>query len=328
MRNGLALYPRRSSRLLRRLRSIALFAPLLTIAHPSLSQEITSPQSVQNSGRGQGTAETSPVKSAQKDTWTKVSGRSPSSAFRPISPNLAAYPGSVSAQNLLPQAQQGATESDTAWQRQASGSQDSSFGVRQTAFMQGSEISMPSFDSPAATTPPRRDIGAATPSTSPVPPSTPPSLQSNPTAVQSVPPLASPTRDPRYQNNPATITRGQTAPPAPSDAAAIPSPQLQNQWATLGNSPMVSPPPAYQTGFWGCGPAVMPVSNYPYRVVPATTMPNAPLAVAATSSPGPKPLFTLGQENYNVQLGQGIIGQPKAYVPGQYFRNFLRYLSP
>jgi hypothetical protein len=36
----------------------------------------------------------------------------------------------------------------------------------------------------------------------------------------------------------------------------------------------------------------------------------------------------LGQQKNPVQLGRGIIGQPVAYVPGQWFRNWLRYVSP
>jgi hypothetical protein len=43
---------------------------------------------------------------------------------------------------------------------------------------------------------------------------------------------------------------------------------------------------------------------------------------------GFRPLISLGQENYNVQLGRGIVGQPTAYVPGQTIRNFFRYLFP
>jgi hypothetical protein len=67
----------------------------------------------------------------------------------------------------------------------------------------------------------------------------------------------------------------------------------------------------------------------PYAVAPATTMPNAPAAMAVTNMPvGWSPLISLGQDRYNVQLGRGIIGQPVAYVPGQWFRNFLRYVSP
>ena len=51
------------------------------------------------------------------------------------------------------------------------------------------------------------------------------------------------------------------------------------------------------------------------------------LPVMADAAPC-RPLITLGQGAYNAQLGQGILGQPTAYVPGQSIRNFIRYLSP
>lgn len=57
-------------------------------------------------------------------------------------------------------------------------------------------------------------------------------------------------------------------------------------------------------------------------------MPSAAPQLYSQNNAGWRPLFTLGQENYNVQLGRGIIGQPTVYVTGQPFRNFLRYLFP
>ena len=41
-----------------------------------------------------------------------------------------------------------------------------------------------------------------------------------------------------------------------------------------------------------------------------------------------RPLVPLVPPSSNVQLGQGLLGQPTAYVPGQPIRNFLRYVSP
>ena len=38
--------------------------------------------------------------------------------------------------------------------------------------------------------------------------------------------------------------------------------------------------------------------------------------------------MTMGQERNRVVVGQGIVGQPVAYVPGQWVRNSLRYLFP
>jgi hypothetical protein len=116
---------------------------------------------------------------------------------------------------------------------------------------------------------------------------------------------------------------------SPSDLTPVPSPQMNQNWATTGTSPLVTAPSGYRAEFWECGaPMVIPAGGNPYIYYPATVMPNAPQAVAVMPSAGPRPLFTLGQENYNVQLGQGIIGQPTAYVVGQPIRNFFRYLAP
>ena len=66
----------------------------------------------------------------------------------------------------------------------------------------------------------------------------------------------------------------------------------------------------------------------PGAYVPPTFTPNLAPGVYSANNSGYAPLFSLGQENYNVQLGRGIVGQPTVYVPGQPVRNFLRYLSP
>lgn len=82
-----------------------------------------------------------------------------------------------------------------------------------------------------------------------------------------------------------------------------------------------------------CGP-VAGVATYPATgavpgaYVPPTVTPNLTPGLYSPNNSGYSPVFTLGQENYNVQLGRGIIGQPTVYVPGQPIRNFLRYLSP
>ncbi len=41
-----------------------------------------------------------------------------------------------------------------------------------------------------------------------------------------------------------------------------------------------------------------------------------------------RPIVSLTPAPANVMIGQGILGQPKVYVPGQPVRNFLRYLTP
>ena len=62
--------------------------------------------------------------------------------------------------------------------------------------------------------------------------------------------------------------------------------------------------------------------------MPPTFTPNLTPNLYSANNSGYSPLFSLGQENYNVLLGRGIIGQPTVYVPGQPFRNFFRYISP
>jgi hypothetical protein len=42
----------------------------------------------------------------------------------------------------------------------------------------------------------------------------------------------------------------------------------------------------------------------------------------------PRALISLGQQNNAVQVGQGLWGQPVAYVPGQSIRNWVRYFFP
>lgn len=64
--------------------------------------------------------------------------------------------------------------------------------------------------------------------------------------------------------------------------------------------------------------------NYQPPTLPANMTPG----MYSPNNSGYSPLFSLGQENYNVLLGRGIIGQPTVYVPGQPIRNFMRYLSP
>jgi hypothetical protein len=41
-----------------------------------------------------------------------------------------------------------------------------------------------------------------------------------------------------------------------------------------------------------------------------------------------RPLVPLAPMPAQFEIGRGILGQPKLYVPGQPIRNFFRYLSP
>ncbi len=217
-------------------------------------------------------------------------------------------------------------------------------GVRQTAYMQ-SGFSMPGLGTGA--NPTNGSSSLDQPALQPLTPGpTPPSLQ-NPAPGFTAQPV--PNTAPPIPNNPANLApvprtnsipsgnnlglpAGNGYPNSPSDLTPIPTPQLNPNWSTVDNCALISPPSGYRAQFWGCGP-VVPAGAIPYDspqvIVPATVMPGSPVAGNLyAGSVGPKPLFTLGQERNNVSLGQGIIGQPVAYVPGQYFRNFLRYISP
>jgi len=266
--------------------------------------------------------------------------------------------GSLNAQHAPTKSQAGLSPSSTLRPLSTSPSP-----VVQVAYMQSGgpslppDFSMPSDLSPTAPpilTPASPSLAPAPPSLTPAPPTrivdqprVNPVPSTNPPTT--LPPASPPLPNRNLVPNPQT-SRGAgsplSLPPPSSNLAAIPYSQRPEgaAWATVGNSPQVSPAPVYQTGFWGCNPAVTPSSPIipigaagatagtptgdPYRIVPPTAMPNTPASLAAGANYGPKPLLSLGQEKYNVQLGRGIFGQPKAYVPGQKCRNFLRYLTP
>jgi hypothetical protein len=135
------------------------------------------------------------------------------------------------------------------------------------------------------------------------------------------------------------------------DYAPLSQPRLDSGFATLSNCRNISapsgyrsdriltcgPPTSYVTTVGACGPPPIylppPAQIGPPVVFPPTTIaaPAIPMATTQTVLPGPaghRPLISFGQERYPVQIGQGIFGQPVAYVPGQTFRNALRYISP
>ncbi len=121
-------------------------------------------------------------------------------------------------------------------------------------------------------------------------------------------------------------------------------PRYQSPRVVTGQ-PFVSPPPCqfdaydmvhpanYTNAYPVCGgPAIVPGAPppyaSPYAYVPPTITPDMAPGMYSPDNSGWRPLLTLGQENYNAQIGRGILGQPTAYVPGQPFRNFLRYIFP
>ncbi|MEL7263891.1 MAG: hypothetical protein AAFP69_03630, partial [Planctomycetota bacterium] len=98
-----------------------------------------------------------------------------------------------------------------------------------------------------------------------------------------------------------------------------------------GGSVLVAPA-GYAAPNYGAG-TVPPQGQTPLLQPPATQPGVGGPSLAAANPAGnerlaPRPLVTLGQENYPVVVGQGFYGQPAAYVPGQSIRNFLRYLTP
>ncbi len=139
-----------------------------------------------------------------------------------------------------------------------------------------------------------------------------------------------------------SILQGRTLPsgpvqfqpvPSSSDLTPLAPPQLGGEFATVGNCCCVSAPSTYRAASsGGCGPSVT-YQAAPAYVVPPVEIPAPavmpPALVTAVPPPStPKPLFSFGQERKPVLLGQGIVGQPVAYVPGERFRNALRYIFP
>jgi hypothetical protein len=65
---------------------------------------------------------------------------------------------------------------------------------------------------------------------------------------------------------------------------------------------------------------------------PACCAPCAPQVVPAVPAPplhvNYRPVLPLAPMPETYYAGQGILGQPKLYVPGQPIRNLLRYLGP
>jgi hypothetical protein len=173
--------------------------------------------------------------------------------------------------------------------------------------------------SPVLPSPPYGSTGPVLPGTSgPVLPSTvSPSLNAGQSAVL---PVMQPFGGPFARPEDRRITIGEpfvTEPPCSFDAYWMVHPANYQTGTTHATTTLTSPTGAPYTG-----------TQMPYRVVPPTIMPNQAPQLYAWNAGGYQPLVSLGQDRYNVQLGRGIVGQPTVYVPGQSFRNFLRYLSP
>jgi hypothetical protein len=98
----------------------------------------------------------------------------------------------------------------------------------------------------------------------------------------------------------------------------LPQSSLRPDWQT-GSLPPVGPPAATLTPALtpGTGGFASPTIQYP-QVLPPVAGP--------VSSTGYRPLVRLRNMPPGTYLGQGVLGQPKAYVDGQPVRNLLRYV--
>ncbi|MEC8474665.1 MAG: hypothetical protein VXZ38_08450 [Planctomycetota bacterium] len=116
-------------------------------------------------------------------------------------------------------------------------------------------------------------------------------------------------------------------------------PDSSEQYATMNNSTFVSPPSNYIAATsWGrnCKPKSVG-TGMPHPIEAASNI-KSPMNGLVGVSTGTLleqypsipdgPFMTMGQERTRVVVGQGIVGQPVAYVPGQWVRNSLRYLFP
>ncbi len=153
----------------------------------------------------------------------------------------------------------------------------------------------------------------------------------DPNTIATGAPYVTPPPQGRYPTSPynqaffQTVAYQRNAASSPPNYSA-PTMQLAN--TQLPNAQAVPPgtgiyPTAYQ-----CQPAPTLPPGTAATYVPGTVTPDLAPTVYSGKNAGLRPLFSLGQENYNVQLGRGIIGQPTVYVPRQPIRNFFRYIFP
>lgn len=223
------------------------------------------------------------------------------------------------------------------WQpnRDAAGSNQNP--IRQTVMMQ-SEFALPGAGGAAAGG--GLGLPGGAPSTTTLPPNAPASTPRLPASA--------PFQETQIQTTPAPSAPPRPL-PSPSDVTQIPAPQLPTQpFATVDNCNLITHQSSYlASAGYGCGNVVPtgfssvagPVTSpfggvnpttLPAQIPSSATLPPAsvfPPTGAATAAPA-RALVSLGQENFAVQVGQGLWGQPVAYVPGQSLRNWLRYISP
>lgn len=180
------------------------------------------------------------------------------------------------------------------------------------------QFTPPPLNTPPASQPPPRMQGSPQPPISSVPP--PRSLPNYP-----APPIADyqPIAPPQLVNGGfATMADCRLITPASSYTAMSPYGNYGGDCRVIPTSyadPRTMPAQI-------AAPAMMPPTLPPTTLVPITPPGAYPPNAAGSAAPVGS-LVTFGQQNYPVQVGQGLWGQPVAYVPGQSFRNWLRYLS-
>lgn len=165
----------------------------------------------------------------------------------------------------------------------------------------------PSYPAPSTTT-----VG---PSTSSIPMNTPGTVV---TPLNTVPGYGSTL--PQYSTRGSTIVSGEpfvTGPPCQFDAYDMVEPASYSAADPCG------------PGAVPLGGTVSPYTQLPGTIIPPTYTPNqVPMGLYPSGGTGWRPLIGFGQDNYNIEVGRGVFGQPVAYVVGQPVRNFLRYIFP
>jgi len=237
----------------------------------------------------------------------------------------------------------------SAWRVESTSQAPRTNPVRQTVWMQSDFEAPPlggggmSLPSDAGAAPPAMPPNSSLPDSVPYPQASQPPGQP-PAPGSSQPPSASPP--------PRALPSPQSNPPRmpPADTTPMAAPRLESSdYARIDNCNLVTGPSPYMSASVfgsgcgqvvpttytavGCTPAVTapPPMYLPPEIPSAATVPPVsvlpPLSQAVTAAPA-RALISFGQERNVVQVGQGLWGQPVAYVPDQHLRNWLRYFSP
>ena len=118
-----------------------------------------------------------------------------------------------------------------------------------------------------------------------------------------------------YQGRP--VSTGAAGFSTPAQLAVMPQyQQTPYQPSVYSNNPA---PGIYPTSYQQC--QVLPPPSLPVdgsvgqTYVPPTFTPNWNPNLYSGNNQGFRPLFSMGQENYNVVLGRGIVGQPRPMCP-------------